>query len=29
MIKYIKLQEELEVPCMICGGPSQMFLVKK
>lgn len=28
MIKYVKLREEIEVPCMICGGNSQYFLVK-
>lgn len=29
MIKYVKMKEEVEVPCMVCGGISKIFLVKK
>lgn len=29
MIKYVKMNEEVEVPCMVCGGNSKIFLVKK
>lgn len=28
MLKYVKLKESMEVPCMICGGESNMFMVK-
>ena len=28
MIKFAKLKEEIEIPCMVCGEPSQMFIVK-
>lgn len=29
MIKYVKMNEEVEVPCMVCGGNSKIFLIKK
>lgn len=28
MLKYVKLKESMEMPCMICGGDSDMFMVK-
>ena len=28
MLKYVKFKEPMEVPCMICGGESDMFMVK-
>ena len=28
MIKYVKLREETEMPCMVCGSDSRIFIVK-
>lgn len=28
MIKYVKLREETEMPCLVCGGESRIFFVK-
>lgn len=28
MIKYVKLKEETEMPCMVCGSDSRIFIVK-
>ena len=29
MIKYVKIQDEMKAPCIVCGGKSQIFMVKK
>lgn len=29
MIKYSKIKESIEIPCMICGNESNIVLVKK
>ena len=28
MIKYVKLKEDIEIPCMVCGEESRIFIVK-
>ncbi len=28
MIRYVKLKEDTEMPCLVCGGESRIFFVK-